>query len=258
MPKILLSTGEDGPSYWETTTWNPTTGCDRVSPGCDHCYALAFAARLKEMGQSKYQRDGNARSSGPGFGLTLHPETLGLPRTWKRPRHVFVGSMSDLFHPSVPLEYVQQVVATMRVASQHTFQVLTKRARRLAELSREIEWPDNVWLGTSVENERQLHRAADLRRVNAAMRYLSLEPLLGPLTNLPLDGIHWITVAGESGPGCRPMDADWARDIRDQTRRANVPFFFVQWGGVSSRSSGRLLDGRTWDERPAQNIHASC
>jgi protein gp37 len=247
--KMLLAT-ENGPVEWKTTSWNPTTGCDRISAGCDHCYALMFAERLKAMGQPKYQQDGDPRTSGPGFGLTLHPDVLELPRSWKRHRHIFVDSMSDLFHAKVPLEYIQEVVEVMRVTPQHSYQVLTKRARRLNELSAQIDWPDNVWVGTSIEDERQLHRADDLRRVKAAVRFLSLEPLIGPLPRLNLEGIDWVSLAGESGPNARPMAADWVRDLRDRCQSRGIPFFFLQWGGTSSKSGGRLLDGRTWDELP--------
>lgn len=255
MPKIQLSSTDGSPAVWNTTTWNPTTGCDRISAGCDNCYALAFAARLQAMGQPRYQNDGNGRTSGPGFGLTLHPDTIELPRSWRKPRHIFVGSMSDLFHAGVPLEFVQRVVETMRATPQHTYQVLTKRARRLAVLSAQIDWPRNVWVGTSIEDERQLHRAHDLRRVDAAVRFLSLEPLLGPLPNLNLEGIGWVTVAGESGPNARPLDAAWVRDLRDQTTQKQVPFFFFNWGGPTPKGGGRLLDGRTWDERPTTAAH---
>ena len=251
MPKIPLSTTGDGPADWVTTTWNPMTGCDRASAGCDHCYALAFAGRLREMGQPRYRRDGDPRTSGPGFGLTLHPDVIDKPRAWKKPRHVFVGSMSDLFHAQVPTDYISQVVEVMRATPQHTYQVLTKRAGRLAALSAQLDWPDNVWVGTSVEDARQSRRADELRRVDAAVRFLSLEPLLGPLPDLDLAGIDWVTVAGESGPGCRPMDPDWVRSLRDRVTSRGVPFFFMQWGGAT-RGGGRLLDGRTWNEMPAR------
>jgi len=261
MPTIQLETTENGVIEWKTTSWNPMTGCDRISAGCDNCYALMFARRLKELGQPKYQNDGDPRTSGPGFDLTLHPDVLDLPRSWRKPRHIFVGSMSDLFHPRVPLAYIQQVVATMRATPQHTYQVLTKRARRLANLSEQIEWPDNVWVGTSIEDEGVLHRADDLRRVDAAVRFLSLEPLLGPLPNLRLDGIDWITLAGEAGPNARPMAPAWVRDLRDQAVASGVPFFFLQWGGMA-RNGGRLLDGRTWNEMPVRRqrlpIAQSC
>ena len=239
MPKLT----ED----WTTTSWNPVTGCDRVSAGCDHCYALEFAARLKSMGQPRYQRDGDPRTSGPGFGLALHPD-LGVPRTWRKPGHVFVGSMSDLFHPRVPLDFIQAVVATMRATPQHTYQVLTKRATRLAALSMKIDWPDNAWVGTSVESARQLHPVDRLRDVEAAIRFVSAEPLLGPLTRLNLDGIHWLTAAGESGPHARPVDPAWVRHLRDTAVRARVPFFFLQWGGTGRGS--RTLDGELWEQRP--------
>lgn len=233
---------------WTTTSWNPVTGCDRVSPGCDHCYALEFAARLKAMGQPRYQRDGDPRSSGPGFGLTLHHDIVELPLRWRKPRHVFVGSMSDLFHPRVPLDFIQAVVATIRATPQHTYQVLTKRAKRLVDLSQQIEWPDNTWVGVSVEGARQLHRVARLRRVDAAVRFVSAEPLLGPLTGLDLEGIHWLTAAGESGPHARFVDPDWVRHLRDTASRASVPFFFLQWGGTGRGS--RVLDGEVWEQRP--------
>ncbi|GAB3641304.1 DUF5131 family protein [Spirosoma arcticum] len=251
MPTILLTTADNGVTEWKTTSWNPMTGCDRISLGCDNCYALMFAARLKEMGQARYQHDGDPRTSGPGFDLTLHPDTLNLPRSWRKPRHIFVGSMSDMFHPRVPLDYIQQIVETMRATPQHTYQVLTKRARRLANLSEHIDWPGNVWVGTSVEEASLLHRADDLRKVNAAVRFLSLEPLIGPLPDLNFEGIDWISLAGESGPNARPMAIEWVRDIRDQAVRHEVPFFFLQWGGIA-RGGGRILDGRTWNEMPVR------
>ncbi len=199
-----------------------------MSAGCDHCYALEFAARLKAMGQPRYQHDGDPRTSGPGFGLALHPDLIDVPRKWRKARHVFVGSMSDLFHPQVPLDYIQAVVATMRATPQHTYQVLTKRAKRLAALSKNIDWPDNAWVGTSVERIRQLHRVDRLREVEAAIRFVSAEPLLGPLTGLNLEGIHWLTAAGESGPHARPADPDWVRRLRDTAVHVGVPFFFMQ------------------------------
>ena len=249
MPTFQIIT-EQGTSEWKTTTWNPTTGCDRISAGCDNCYALAFASRLKGMGQAKYQNDGDPRTSGPGFDLTLHPDTLALPKSWKRPRHIFVDSMSDLFHARVPEDYIQQIVEVIRQTPHHTYQILTKRARRLANLSANIHWPENVWLGTSIENTSQLHRAEDLRSVKAAVRFLSLEPLLEAVPNLNLEGIDWVTVAGESGLNARIMEADWVRDIRDQTSEKKVPFFFMQWGGAKPKGGGNILDGRTWSEMP--------
>lgn len=235
---------------WTTTSWNPTTGCDRISTGCDHCYALKFAERLQAMGQPRYQADGDPRTSGPGFGLTLHHDLVDLPRRWRRARHIFVGSMSDLFHKDVPLDFIQAVVATMRATPQHTYQVLTKRAKRLATLSKQIDWPANVWLGTSVESARQLPRVDHLRRVEATVRFIAAEPLIGPLDALDLGGIHWLTVAGEAGPGARAMDPAWVRGLRDAAIAHEVPFFFLQWGGSGPPQKDRILDGRVWEQRP--------
>ena len=235
---------------WTESTWNPTTGCDRVSPGCDNCYALTLAKRLKAMGSEKYQLDGDPRTSGPGFKLTIHPQVLDLPRSWRRPRVVFVDSMSDLFHPNVPLGFIQDVFEVMADTPQHTYQILTKRSKRLREMSADIDWPANVWMGVSVENARYTFRIDYLRDVPAAVRFLSLEPLLGPLPGLDLDGIHWVILGGESGPGARPMDLDWVNDIRDQCTDARVPFFFKQWGGRTPKAGGRDLDGRTYNDMP--------
>jgi protein gp37 len=260
---------------WTGETWNPTTGCDRVSPGCDNCYALKLAGRLKRMGQAKYQRDGDPRTSGPGFGLTLHPNALDIPLRRKKPTTWFVDSMSDLFHPEVPHEFIARVFSVMARAPQHTFQVLTKRPHQMArllegELGEGIEgllgclwneeeaqglydalWPlPNVWLGCSIESDRYTWRADHLRQTPAAIRFLSLEPLLGPLPSLNLDGIDWVIVGGESGPNARPIDADWVRDIRDRCQEAGVAFFHKQWGGRTPKAGGRELDGRTWDEMP--------
>lgn len=235
---------------WTEATWNPTTGCDRVSAGCDNCYALTLAKRLKAMGAAKYQGDGDPRTSGPGFGLTVHPDALDVPRGWKRPRTVFVNSMSDLFHARVPLPFVRDVFAVMTETPQHTYQVLTKRSRRLRRVADRLEWPRNLWMGVSVENAEQLGRVADLRTVPAAVRFLSLEPLLGPVTGLDLDGMGWVIAGGESGPGHRPMEPDWVIEIRDACHAAGVPFFFKQWGGRSPTTGGRDLQGRTWDQLP--------
>lgn len=237
----------------ESATWNPTTGCDRVSAGCDHCYALAFAQRLKAMGSPAYQRDGDPRTSGPGFALSLHPERLGLPLRWRRPRLVFVDSMSDLFHPGVPDGFVARVLETMRLASQHSFFVLTKRpARMRALLSEQLPAPlPNVWWGTTVEDDRQVWRADRLRSTPAAVRFLSLQPLLGPLPSLRLDGLDWVYVGGESGPHHRPVEPEWVRDVRDRCVAAGIPFLFKQWGGRTRNAGGRVLDGRTWDEMPS-------
>ena len=235
---------------WTEATWNPTTGCDRTSPGCDNCYALTLAKRLKAMGVAKYQEDGDPRTSGPGFKLTLHPATLTAPLKWRAPRLIFVNSMSDLFHPEVPLGFIQDVFAVMSQASQHTYQVLTKRSKRLAAVAPDLRWPDNVWMGVSVETERYAFRIDHLRSVKAKVRFVSAEPLLGPLPDLNLEGIHWLIASGESGPGARPMDKAWARDLRDQCHTADVLFFFKQWGGRTPKAGGRQLDGRSHDDLP--------
>jgi protein gp37 len=239
---------------WTEATWNPSTGCDRISAGCDHCYALALAKRLKAMGSAKYQTDGDPRTSGPGFGVALHPSALSVPLRWREPRLVFVNSMSDLFHARVPLSFIQQVVTTMRETPQHTYQVLTKRPRRLRQLSRHIEWPANVWLGTSVESVKELHRVDDLRGVAAVIRFLSLEPLLGPLPGLDLTGIGWVIVGGESGHDARPVNPEWVRQIRDLAAVNDVPFFFKQWGGRTPKAGGRSLDGQIWNGLPVRQV----
>jgi protein gp37 len=227
---------------WTESTWNPVTGCNKISPGCKHCYAERMSERLQAMGQPNYRN---------GFELTLQPHMLELPLRWKKPQTIFVNSMSDLFHERVPTGYIQQVFDVMRRATWHRFQVLTKRADRLAKLDAEIEWPANVWMGVSVESAEYVDRIAELRGTGASVRFLSLEPLLGPLHKLKLRGIDWVIVGGESGPGARPMDPAWVTDIRDQCRRAGVSFFFKQWGGANKKKAGRILDGRTWDEMPA-------
>jgi protein gp37 len=235
---------------WTEATWNPTTGCDQVSAGCENCYALTLAKRLKAMGSAKYQNDGDARTSGPGFGLTVHPQALTVPYRWRSPRRVFVNSMSDLFHARVPLDFVREVFQVMAETPQHTYQVLTKRARRLRQVADRLEWPDNVWMGVSVENERELPRVEDLRQVPAAVRFLSCEPLLGPLNGLDLAGIHWVIAGGESGAGHRALEQRWVTDIRDACLDAQVAFFFKQWGGRTPKEHGRELQGRTWDQMP--------
>lgn len=235
---------------WTEATWNPTTGCDRVSPGCDHCYALDLAGRLKAMGSPKYQRDGDPRTSGPGFGVAIHPDALTIPLRWKTPRQIFVNSMSDLFHAQVPTTFVHDVFDTIAAAPQHTFQVLTKRSRRLARLADALPWPANLWMGVSVENVAALPRADDLRTIPAAVKFLSCEPLLGPLTGIDVTGIDWVIAGGESGRHHRPVDAIWVTDLRDVCKDAGVPFFFKQWGGRTPKAGGRLLEGRIWDEMP--------
>ena len=287
---------------WATKVWNPTTGCDRVTPGCDHCYALTMAKRLKGMGSTKYQTDGDPRTSGPGFGLAIHEDTLGIPLGWRKPQRIFVNSMSDLFHADVPDEFIARVWAVMASAPRHTFQVLTKRHGRMRSLLSSEEfrlavqrriphagaspyvaaywktWPlPNVWLGVSVEDQKRADlRIPALLVTPAAVRWLSCEPLLGPVDVINglgdgwLTGIDWIVAGGESGPGSRPMHPDWARSLRDQCQVAGVPFLFKQWGShrpsavgsivrggvrfpmvpASKRAAGRVLDGRTWDEYP--------
>ncbi|MGI8938110.1 MAG: DUF5131 family protein [Iamia sp.] len=239
----------DSSIEWTDATWNPTTGCDRTSPGCDACYALTMAGRLKAMGQVKYQNDGNPRTSGPGFRLTLHPDTLDLPRRWAKPRMIFVNSMSDLFHPDVPVSFIREVIDVMATTPQHTYQVLTKRSKRLATLADQLIWPPNLWMGVSVESQPYAFRADHLRAVPAAVRFLSLEPLLGPV-DVGLDDIHWVIAGGESGPVARPVAEGWITAIRDTCMASDTPFFFKQWGGRTPKAHGRLLKGRTWDEYP--------
>jgi protein gp37 len=226
---------------WTESTWNPVTGCTKISPGCKHCYAERLAERLQIMGQANYAN---------GFQLTLHPHMLGLPLRWKRPQSIFVNSMSDLFHEDVPVEYVREVFDVMLRANWHRFQILTKRADRLEQQSPHLDWAPNIWMGVSVENDEYRHRIDHLRRTGAQIKFLSLEPLLGPLPGLDLTGIDWVIVGGESGPNARPMVPGWVTDIRDQCRRAGVPFFFKQWGGRNKKQAGRMLDGRVWDQMP--------
>lgn len=230
---------------WTEATWNPVTGCTKISAGCKYCYAERMAHRLQAMGVPQY-RD--------GFKLTLQPKALELPYTWKKPRLIFVNSMSDLFHVNVPLDYIQKVFTVMNECSHHQFQVLTKRPERTAELSRHLRWTDNIWMGTSVEDDRVIERIDHLKKVPASIRFLSLEPLLGPLPSLRLSGIHWVIVGGESGPGARPMRKTWVRDIRKQCLKQGVDFFFKQWGGTNKKKTGRELDGRTWNDMPMVTI----
>ena len=271
---------------WTEATWNPTTGCDRVSPGCDNCYALVLARRLKAMGNPKYQRDGDPRTSGPGFGLAAHEESLGLPHRWKKPRLIFVNSMSDLFHPSVSADFIHRVFAVMADTPRHTYQVLTKRSQRLASLADQLPWPSNVWMGVSVESERYSFRVRHLRSVQASVRFVSAEPLLGSLAAVDLTGVDWLIVGGESGHRARPMDPQWVIELRDKCLHGNIPFFFKQWGEwmpahlgspaasvptvarrgeepavvptpgapmlkVGKGAAGRRLDGVTWDQMPS-------
>ena len=227
---------------WTDATWNPVTGCSKVSPGCKRCYAERLSKRLKATGMAKYRN---------GFAVTLHPDTLDIPLRWRKPRSIFVNSMSDLFHAEVPDEFIAAVFDVMDRAHWHRYQVLTKRPERVASLDSWLPWPAQIWQGVSVENADYAHRIDLLRATSAAVKFLSLEPLLGPLPNLNLAGIDWVIVGGESGPGARPMQPDWARDIRDQCQAADIAFHFKQWGGVFKKRNGRVLDGRTWDEMPA-------
>lgn len=228
---------------WTESTWNPLTGCTKISPGCKNCYAERMAKRLQAMGVEKYRN---------GFQLTLHAEVLEEPLTWAKPQMIFVNSMSDLFHKDVPLDFILRIFDVMRRAHWHQFQILTKRAERLLELDPHIEWPQNVWMGVSVENASYLQRIDLLRNTHARIKFLSLEPLLGPLPNLNLAGINWAIVGGESGPHARPIQPEWVRDIRDQCITAKVPFFFKQWGGTNKKKTGRQLDSRTWNELPRE------
>jgi protein gp37 len=226
---------------WTESTWNPLTGCTKISPGCKHCYAERMALRLQAMGQPNYVR---------GFNLTLHETALELPLRWKKPQTIFVNSMSDLFHKAVPVEFILKAFDVMGRADWHRYQILTKRSERLRELSPLLPWKPHIWMGVSVENLEYVHRIERLRETGAHVKFLSLEPLLGPLPGLNLRGIDWVIAGGESGPGARPMDPAWVCEIRDQCRRASVPFFFKQWGGTRKKKSGRELEGRTWDEMP--------
>ncbi len=226
---------------WTDSTWNPVTGCSKVSPGCKHCYAERMAKRLQAMGQPNYAR---------GFKVTLHEQALELPLKWTKTRTVFVNSMSDLFHEEVDEVFIQKVFAVMRRAHWHHYQLLTKRSERLLRLDGQLQWQPQIWMGVSVENMDYTYRIDHLRGTHAHTKFLSLEPLLGPLSDLDLTGIDWVIVGGESGPGSRPMQYRWVTDIRDQCRAARIPFFFKQWGGAQKRRAGRELDGRTWDEMP--------
>jgi protein gp37 len=226
---------------WTDATWNPVTGCTKISPGCKHCYAERLANRLKLMGQENYRN---------GFEVTLQPQMLELPLRWKTPKRIFVNSMSDLFHEDVPLAYIKDVFKVMQHAYWHQYQILTKRSGRLRELSGQLPWHPQIWMGVSVENEDYVERIDHLCQTGAHVKFLSLEPLLGPLRKLRLRGIDWVIVGGESGPGARPMDPAWVTDIRDQCARFGVAFFFKQWGGVQKKRVGRELEGRTWDEMP--------
>lgn len=226
---------------WTEATWNPVTGCDKVSPGCAHCYAETFAERWRGVPGHPYEQ---------GFDLRLWPERLDLPLRWKKPRMIFVNSMSDLFHERVPDAFIEEVFEVMRRAKHHTFQVLTKRHERLVEVGSELDWPPNVWMGVSIENRRFVHRADYLRMIPSAVRFISAEPLLGPLEGLDLAGIDWVIAGGESGPRHRPVRIEWLRQLRDACEENGVPFFFKQWGGRTPTAGGRLLDGREHSDYP--------
>ena len=232
---------ENSKIEWTECTWNPVTGCTKISSGCQNCYAERMSKRLKAMGQSNYRN---------GFDVTLHPHALKIPLSWQQPRTIFVNSMSDLFHKDVPDDFVLDIFSTMRQAQQHQFQILTKRDERLAELSSELSWQENIWMGVTVEAADYKYRIDYLRYTGANIKFLSLEPLLGDLGELNLDEIDWVIVGGESGPGARPIEIGWVRNIREQCLAQNVPFFFKQWGGINKKKAGRLLDGETWDEMP--------
>jgi protein gp37 len=236
---------------WTESTWNPVTGCTKISSGCLNCYAERMALRLKAMGQKNYRN---------GFKVTCHQHTLNVPLQWKKSQVVFVNSMSDLFHEDVPDDFILDIFSTMRQAQQHQYQILTKRAERLTQLSPELPWRENIWMGVTVETEAYKYRIDYLRYTGAKIKFLSLEPLLGDLGELNLDEIDWVIVGGESGPGARPIEIGWVRNIREQCLAQNVPFFFKQWGGINKKKAGRLLDGKTWNEMPIgfrdNNIYA--
>ena len=233
---------------WTDITWNPVTGCTKLSAGCKNCYAERMAKRLKAMRSARYAN---------GFKVTLHEEALNEPYGWKKPRTVFVNSMSDLFHPDVPFEFIEKVFETMINTPRHNYQILTKRSERLAELAPKLTWPKNVWMGVSVEDERVVHRIDDLRKVDAAVRFLSLEPLIGPLYDLNLDGIGWVIVGGESGPKSRLMEKLWVESLRIQCEEAGIPFFFKQWGGIRKHITGRELNGQFYNQMPGGTENSS-
>jgi len=234
------------PIEWTEASWNPVTGCTKISDGCKNCYACTMAKRLLAMRNPRYLN---------GFNVTLHNDLLDLPLKWKKPRKIFVNSMSDLFHESIPDEFIERVFHTMRQANWHTFQILTKRAERLARLSRSLHWPDNVWQGVTVENSDVVQRIDFLRETGSHIKFLSCEPLIGPLNDLDLTSIDWVIVGGESGPKARPIKEEWVKSIRDQCQTSNAAFFFKQWGGVQKYKTGRLLEGRVWDEYPRSALH---
>ena len=229
---------------WTESTWNPVTGCTKVSPGCKHCYAERMAKRLQAMGQPNYSN---------GFSTTIHEHTLELPLHWKKPQVIFVNSMSDLFHKNVPTDFILRLFNVMNQAHWHLFQILTKRSERLAQLSHRLPWASNIWMGVTVETRDYISRINHLRQTDADIKFISFEPLLEPIPNLNLNGVDWVIVGGESGPGARPMDIEWVCDIREQCQESHTPFFFKQWGGTNKKKAGRKLNGRTWDEMPVNS-----
>jgi len=231
---------------WTDTTWNPVTGCTKISAGCKNCYAERMAHRLQCMENVRYRN---------GFCLTLHPDLISKPLNWKKPRFVFVNSMSDLFHEDVPIQFIKEVFHTMSLANHHIFQILTKRSKRLEEISSKLEWSSNIWMGVSVENQNVVNRISNLRKVPANVRFISCEPLIGPINDLPLSGIHWVIVGGESGPKSRPMERDWVTSIHEDCIKYQVPFFFKQWGGVQKKKNGRILNNQTYSELPTTRMN---
>lgn len=246
--------GSNSKIEWTEATWNPVAGCSIISPGCTNCYAMRMAERLEAMGQLKYDNLTRRTGGRPKWNGKIHLDesSLGIPSTWRQGRMIFVNSMADLFHEDVPLSFIRRVFDVMKRCPQHTFQVLTKRSQRLAELSPELDWANNIWMGVSVENADYVGRIDDLRLTDAAVKFLSLEPLIGDVGKIKLDEIDWAIAGGESGPGARFMDPEWVRSIRDQCLANGVAFHFKQWGGVNKKKTGRVLDGRTWDELPIQ------
>lgn len=230
---------------WTESTWNPVTGCTKISTGCANCYAERIAKRLYAMGQPNYRN---------GFEVTCHEHALSLPLNWRKHKMVFVNSMSDLFHQDIPLSFVRKIFHTMNKARWHCFQVLTKRSDRMVHISRDLNWTSNIWMGVTVEEAQYQHRIGHLVETPATVKFLSLEPLLGPMGNLPLDGIDWVIVGGESGPGSRRMDKLWVEEIRDQCVESNIPFFFKQWGGINKKRAGRLLDDKFWNQMPRKQM----
>ena len=228
---------------WTESSWNPVTGCTKITDGCKNCYAFTMAKRLHAMKNPRYIN---------GFDVTMHEDLLSLPLQWKKPRRIFVNSMSDLFHEDIPVDFIKQVFLTMEKATRHTFQILTKRSERLLNLAPELPWPSNIWQGVTVENSKVVSRIDDLRQTPAKIKFLSCEPLLGPIDNMNLENIDWVIAGGESGPGARPIQEDWVKDIRDQCLSSNTAFFFKQWGGVQKHKTGNLLEGHIWNQYPAQ------